>query len=63
VTIELERTGERVFDYNTEGVAQHGLFADLLGDMQRRPGGKTAPGLLLRSAEAYLQSWERTGAS
>lgn len=61
VTFTREKTGERTFDLNTDGVAQYGLFADLLGDLQRRPGGRAAESLLFRSAEAYLQSWERTG--
>ena len=36
VTFVRERTGERVFDLNSDGVAQYGLMADLVADMQRR---------------------------
>ena len=57
-----QRTGERVFDLNTDGVAHYGLFADLLADVERRTGGAKALGLLFRSAEAYLRTWRRTGA-
>jgi microsomal dipeptidase-like Zn-dependent dipeptidase len=57
-----QRTGERVFDLNADGVAHYGLFADLLADVQRRAGGPKALGVLFRSAEAYLRTWRRTGA-
>ena len=53
-----QRTGDRVFDLNTDGVAHYGLFADLLADMQRGPRGKPAMRTLFRSAEAYLQMWK-----
>jgi hypothetical protein len=59
VTFSRERTGERTFDYNTDGVAHYGLLPDLLADMQRKPEGRKAMGLLFRSAEAYLRMWER----
>jgi microsomal dipeptidase-like Zn-dependent dipeptidase len=57
-----ERTGEKVFDLNTDGVAQYGLFADLIGDMQHQPGGRAALPILFRSAEAYLEAWQRAAA-
>jgi hypothetical protein len=59
VRFTRERTGERVFDLNTDGVAQYGLFADLLADVQRTPRGPAALRVLFRSAEAYLQTWQR----
>jgi microsomal dipeptidase-like Zn-dependent dipeptidase len=58
VAFTRERTGERTFDYNTDGVAHYGLLPDLLADMQRKPQGRKAMGLLFRSAEAYLRMWE-----
>jgi microsomal dipeptidase-like Zn-dependent dipeptidase len=57
VRFTQEQTGTRTFDYNADGVAQYGLFADLLADIQRRPGGRKALGALFGSAEAYLQTW------
>ncbi|HSJ16936.1 MAG TPA: hypothetical protein VK920_02440 [Solirubrobacterales bacterium] len=54
-----QRAGARVFDLNSDGVAHYGLFADLLADTQRQPGGERALGLLARSAEAYLRTWRR----
>jgi microsomal dipeptidase-like Zn-dependent dipeptidase len=59
VSFARERTGERTFDYTTDGVAHYGLLPDLLADMQRRPQGREAVRLLFRSAEAYLRMWER----
>ena len=59
VRFTRERTGERVFDLNTDGVAQYGLFADLLADMQRTRRGTAGLRVLFRSAEAYLETWQR----
>jgi microsomal dipeptidase-like Zn-dependent dipeptidase len=59
VTFTREVTGTRTFDLNTDGVAQYGLMADLLADMQQQPGGRQALALLFRSAEAYLETWQR----
>ncbi|HEX6652565.1 MAG TPA: hypothetical protein VF072_07465, partial [Thermoleophilaceae bacterium] len=55
-----QRTGRRVFDLNTDGVAHYGLVADLIADVQGRPGGRRALRTLFHSAEAYLEMWERT---
>ena len=62
VTFGRQRTGARVFDLNADGVAHYGLLADLIADVGRRPGGRRALGTLFRSAEAYLDMWQRTGA-
>ena len=62
VTFHRQRTGRRVFDLNTDGVAHYGLVADLLADVERRPGGHRALRTLFHSAEAYLDMWRRTGA-
>lgn len=58
VRFARQRTGERSFDYNADGVAHYGLFADLIADIQRRPGGRRALSSLFSSAEGYLQMWE-----
>jgi hypothetical protein len=59
VSFDRQTTGQRTFDYNADGVAHYGLLPDLLADVQRRPEGRKAMGLLFRSAEAYLRMWER----
>ena len=37
----------------------YGLVPDLLADVERRPHGHEALGLLFHSAEAYLETWQR----
>ena len=54
-----ERTGQRVFDLNTDGVAHYGLVPDLIADTQQQEHGRRAVRLLFRSAEAYLEMWGR----
>jgi len=58
VTFRRQRTGERVFDYNKEGVAHYGLYADWFDDL-RRHGGKRMSRDMWNGAEAYLEMWER----
>lgn len=59
VVFERQKTGQRVYDLNTDGVAHYGLYPDYIADMMMQPGGKPAVATLFRSAEAYLQLWER----
>lgn len=59
VRFERQVTGERVFDLNTDGVAHYGLYPDFIADMQASEGGEEALKYLFRSAEVYLQAWER----
>jgi hypothetical protein len=59
VRFARERSGTRTFDLNRDGVAHYGLMADLLADMRSARGGAQALSLLFRSAEAYLETWER----
>jgi hypothetical protein len=54
-----QRSGQRVYDLNTDGVAHYGLFADVIGDMQRQQATSAALRPLFHSAEAYLRMWER----
>ena len=58
VRFKRQQTGTRTFDFNADGVAHYGLFADLLADIGRRPGGRAALRTLFRSAEGYLQTWQ-----
>src|SRR5215211_622234 len=59
VKFTRERSGQRTFDLNADGVAHYGLFADLLADMQHQKRGRKAMPVLFRSAEAYLDTWRR----
>jgi microsomal dipeptidase-like Zn-dependent dipeptidase len=57
VKFARERSGERTYDLNIDGVAHYGLVPDLLADMQTQPRGELAMRLLFRSAQAYLDTW------
>ena len=59
VTVDRQRTGQRVFDYSNEGVAHYGLYADWTDEV-RKLGGPQIVDDLLRGPEAYLQMWERS---
>ncbi|GAA1914142.1 peptidase [Nocardioides hwasunensis] len=61
VTVGQQRSGERVFDVNTDGVAHYGLYADWVEDAEHVAGadGPALAADLSRGAEAYLQTWER----
>jgi hypothetical protein len=58
VTLDRQRTGDRTFDYNNEGVAHYGLYADWTDEV-RSLGGPQIVDDLLNGPEAYLQMWER----
>jgi hypothetical protein len=62
VRFDRQRTGERTFDLNTDGVAHYGMLPDLLALAQTRPRGGEALATLFGSAEAYLRMWERATA-
>lgn len=58
VVFRCQLAGSRVFNLNKDGVADYGLYADLLAYMRQQPGGEDASRLLFRSAEGYLRTWE-----
>jgi hypothetical protein len=58
VTLDRQRTGNRVFDINKDGVAHYGLYPDWVEDLKQQAGPKIQEDLA-RGAEAYLQTWER----
>jgi microsomal dipeptidase-like Zn-dependent dipeptidase len=60
ITFDKQRTGQRVFDLNVDGVSHYGLYPDYLADIQQLPGGEEALQAIFRSAEGYLQLWERS---
>jgi hypothetical protein len=62
VRFTRQRSGERSFDLNTDGIAHYGLLPDALAEVRRRPGGRRALRLLFRSAQAYLDTWRRAAA-
>ncbi|NUW35671.1 membrane dipeptidase [Nonomuraea sp. SMC257] len=56
VTLDRLRTGERVWDVNTDGVAHYGLVPDWIEDMRKYAGNEFAQDMLA-GAEAYLKTW------
>ncbi|HSK23768.1 MAG TPA: hypothetical protein VK906_11355 [Egicoccus sp.] len=58
VVVDRQRSGERVFDVNTEGVAHYGLYPDWIEDLRVQAGDEIVADLE-RGAETYLQMWER----
>jgi microsomal dipeptidase-like Zn-dependent dipeptidase len=62
VTFTQPQLGNRVVDFNTEGMSHIGLMPELIEDARRT--GATDEDLepLFRSAEAYIRMWERAEA-
>ena len=58
VTFTHERWGERTFDFNTDGLANYGMYADWLHQLQE-VGGRAVMNDMFHGAEAYLEMWER----
>ncbi|MGI2899695.1 ricin-type beta-trefoil lectin domain protein [Shewanella algae] len=61
IQFERQVSGNRVFDFNQDGMAHYGMLADHLQDVREQLGGSTYEALM-NSAEAYLQMWERAEA-
>jgi hypothetical protein len=58
VTFTRQKTGDRTFDYNADGVDHYGLYADWFEDLHRQGGDQLADDLW-NGAEAYIEMWER----
>ena len=58
VTLDRQRSGQRIFDINTDGVAHYGLYPDWIEDL-RKQAGNAIVNDMVRGSEAYLQMWER----
>jgi hypothetical protein len=58
VTLDKGRSGDRVWDINTDGVAQYGLYPDWIEDLRKIAGDQIVADMA-RGSEAYLQMWER----
>ncbi len=58
VTFGREQWGQRTFDLNTDGLANYGMYADWLHDVQV-VGGPSVMADMFQGAEGYLEMWER----
>jgi hypothetical protein len=56
--VDRQRSGQRVYDINVDGMAHYGLFPDWVEDLRLLAGHEVVDDLA-RGAEAYLQMWER----
>lgn len=63
-TVDHQRTGQRVYDLNVDGMAHYGLLPDWLADLRVAAGADADAiiGDLARGAETYLRTWERAEA-
>jgi hypothetical protein len=62
VTLEQPVVGNRLLDFNTEGMVHLGLVAELIEDVRRDGVSDEELEPLFRSAEAYLRMWEKSEA-
>jgi len=60
-TMDKQHSGTRVWDVNTDGVAQYGLFPDYVEDLRKQAGNQIVTDLA-NGAEVYLQMWARAEA-
>jgi microsomal dipeptidase-like Zn-dependent dipeptidase len=58
-TFQKQQTGHKTFDYNVDGLAHVGLLPDLVADLQRIGMSPNDLDPLWRSAEGYIEVWER----
>jgi hypothetical protein len=61
-TVDRQRTGDRVFDLNVDGMAHIGMMPDWLADL-RIAAGPDADAIIhdmSRGAEVYLDTWKAT---
>lgn len=56
---ERQVTGQRVFDFNIDGLAHIGLYPDLIADMLEVGVRKEELEPLFNSAKAYIETWRR----
>lgn len=57
--IGKSRLGNKVYDFNTDGLAHYGMLPDLIADLEAQglPIRELDP--LLHSADGYVDAWER----
>ncbi|MFK7989958.1 MAG: hypothetical protein AB8I08_28315, partial [Sandaracinaceae bacterium] len=60
VTFTEPRVGNRVIDFNTEGMVHIGVMPELIEDARRGGVSDEELEMVFRSAEAYIRMWERS---
>ena len=61
-SVDRQVTGQRIWDYNRDGVAHYGMVPDWVEDMRSNHGteGQQVVDDLLRGPESYLRTWAAT---
>ena len=59
IVFEKLHTGEQVFDFNQFGLANIGLYPDLIEEARRSGASEESLNSLFKTAEAYIRLWER----
>lgn len=62
LVFDKQVSGNRTFDLNKDGMAHYGMLADQMQDIRER-SGKEVYEAVMKSAEGYLQMWERAEAN
>ena len=62
ITFSEPISGERVFDFNTEGMVHLGLLPEYIEDARKDAVSEDDLEPLFRSAEGYLRMWEKAEA-
>jgi len=58
LVFDVQKSGDKEFNYNTVGMAHYGMVADHLQEIRERSGERIYQAAM-NSAEAYIQMWER----
>jgi microsomal dipeptidase-like Zn-dependent dipeptidase len=58
-TLPANVIGDRVLDFERDGLAHYGMLADMVATLRNVPGGQDTYGRLFRSAEDVIRMWER----
>jgi hypothetical protein len=58
VTFSRQQWGQRTFDLSTDGIANYGMYPDVMA-AEAKIAGPAFTADLLHGAEAYLQMWQR----
>jgi hypothetical protein len=59
IIFEKLKTGEQEFDFNQSGLANIGLYPDLIEEARRSGASEESITSLFKTAEAYIRIWER----
>ncbi len=58
-TFDRQVSGQRVFDFNTDGLADIGLLPDMVADLKNVGLNDVQLGRLFGSAQAYVDMWSK----